>query len=45
MCIRDRDVIDPQAKIPEYKASAVRVAPARESELVNPEARQVRGRY
>ena len=40
-----QDVIDPQAKIPEYKASAVRVAPARESELVNPEARQVRGRY
>lgn len=40
-----QDVIDPQAKIPEYKACAVRVSPANESELVNPEARQVRGRY
>ncbi len=40
-----QDVIDPQAKIPEYKACAVRVSPAREEELANPEARQVRGRY
>lgn len=40
-----QDVLDPQAKIPEYKACAVRVSPANESELVNPEARQVRGRY
>jgi formate dehydrogenase alpha subunit len=39
------DAIDPQAKIPEYKACAVRIAPASEEELVNPEAKQVRGRY
>ncbi len=39
------DALDPLAKIPEYKACAVRVDPAEESELVNPEARQVRGRY
>ena len=39
------DALDPQAKIPEYKACAVRVTPARESELVRPEAQQVRGRY
>jgi formate dehydrogenase alpha subunit len=39
------DALDPLAKIPEYKACAVRVDPADESELVNPEARQVRGRY
>jgi formate dehydrogenase alpha subunit len=39
------DVLDPQAKIPEYKACAVRVIPAREAELVRPEAYQVRGRY
>jgi len=40
-----QDVIDPQAKIPEYKACAVRVVPASEAELVNPESRQIRGRY
>jgi formate dehydrogenase alpha subunit len=39
------DALDPLAKIPEYKACAVRVDAAEESELVNPEARQVRGRY
>ncbi|MGW8227013.1 MAG: molybdopterin oxidoreductase family protein, partial [Anaerolineales bacterium] len=39
------DALDPLAKIPEYKACAVRVDPAEESELANPEARQVRGRY
>jgi predicted molibdopterin-dependent oxidoreductase YjgC len=39
------DALDPQAKIPEYKACAVRIIPARESELVKPEAGQVRGRY
>jgi predicted molibdopterin-dependent oxidoreductase YjgC len=39
------DALDPQAKIPEYKACAVRVDPAVESELLNPEAQQVRGRY
>jgi len=39
------DALDPQAKIPEYKACAVRVVPAKESELVKPEVRVVRRRY
>ena len=39
------DALDPQAKIPEYKACAVRVTPAREAELARPEAQQARGRY
>jgi predicted molibdopterin-dependent oxidoreductase YjgC len=39
------DALDPLAKIPEYKACAVRVIPAKESELAYPEAQQVRGRY
>jgi formate dehydrogenase alpha subunit len=39
------DAIDPQAKIPEYKACAVRVMPAREEELPQPEAQQLRGRW
>jgi predicted molibdopterin-dependent oxidoreductase YjgC len=39
------DVLDPQAKIPEYKACAVRLIPAREAELARPEAYQARGRY
>lgn len=39
------DALDPQAKIPEYKACAVRVVAAREEELAHPEARQARGRY
>ncbi|MBM3123049.1 MAG: formate dehydrogenase subunit alpha, partial [Chloroflexi bacterium] len=39
------DALDPQAKIPEYKACAVRVVPAREEELPNPEARLARGRW
>ena len=39
------DVLDPQAKIPEYKACAVRVIPAKEEELARPEAQQARGRY
>ncbi|MGD0611232.1 MAG: formate dehydrogenase subunit alpha [Anaerolineales bacterium] len=39
------DVLDPLAKIPEYKACAVRVSPASESALVDSEARQTRGRY
>jgi formate dehydrogenase alpha subunit len=39
------DALDPQAKIPEYKACAVRVTAAREQELGDPEATQVRGRY
>jgi formate dehydrogenase alpha subunit len=39
------DALDPLAKIPEYKACAVRVDPAQEAELQNPEAQQTRGRY
>ena len=39
------DALDPQAKIPEFKACAVQVFPARESDLANPNARLERGRY
>jgi formate dehydrogenase alpha subunit len=39
------DALDPQAKIPEFKACAVQVFPARESELPNPENVVQRGRY
>jgi formate dehydrogenase alpha subunit len=39
------DALDPQAKIPEYKACAVRVVPAREEELPHPEVETARGRY
>jgi len=39
------DVLDPLAKIPEYKSCAVRVSPAEERELRLPEAHQPRGRY
>ena len=39
------DALDPLAKIPGYKACAVRVDPAEESELAKPEAQQSRGRY
>jgi predicted molibdopterin-dependent oxidoreductase YjgC len=39
------DAIDPLAKIPEYKVCAVRVVAAQESELPNPDAQQIRGRY
>ncbi len=39
------DALDPQAKIPEYKACAVRVVPAREEELPDAAATQARGRY
>jgi len=39
------DALDPQAKIPEFKACAVSIAIAREDELTHPEARQARGRY
>lgn len=39
------DAIDPQAKIPEFKACAVQVFPARESDLPNPEFELNRGRY
>jgi predicted molibdopterin-dependent oxidoreductase YjgC len=39
------DALDPQAKIPEFKACAVQIFPAREEELTHPEARTERGRY
>jgi formate dehydrogenase alpha subunit len=39
------DALDPQAKIPEYKACAVQVFPARDNELAHPEAVLHRGRY
>jgi formate dehydrogenase alpha subunit len=39
------DVLDPQAKIPEFKACAVQVFPARLEDLEHPEARMMRGRY
>jgi formate dehydrogenase alpha subunit len=39
------DALDPQAKIPEFKACAVQVFPAREHDLQNPEAVTERGRY
>jgi hypothetical protein len=39
------DALDPQAKIPEFKACAVQVFPAREENLPNPEAVVQRGRY
>ncbi|MBW7881033.1 MAG: formate dehydrogenase subunit alpha [Caldilineaceae bacterium] len=39
------DALDPQAKIPEYKACAVNIQIASEDDLVAPEAVQERGRY
>ncbi len=39
------DALDPQAKIPEFKACAVSVTLASESELADPQARTLRGRY
>jgi formate dehydrogenase alpha subunit len=39
------DALDPQAKIPEFKACAVQVFPARESDLPNPDMVLKRGRY
>jgi formate dehydrogenase alpha subunit len=39
------DALDPQALIPEFKACAVQVFPAREDELAHPEAVLNRGRY
>lgn len=39
------DALDPQAKIPEFKACAVQVFPARESDLPHPELVLHRGRY
>ena len=39
------DALDPQARIPEFKACAVQVFPVREDELPNPERQVSRGRY
>jgi formate dehydrogenase alpha subunit len=39
------DALDPQAKIPEFKACAVQVFPARQNDLANPEMVVSRGRY
>jgi formate dehydrogenase alpha subunit len=39
------DALDPLAKIPEYKACAVRIVPAGKQELARPEAKVERGRY
>jgi predicted molibdopterin-dependent oxidoreductase YjgC len=39
------DALDPKAKIPEYKACAVRISPAHPDELKNPQAKVERGRY
>jgi predicted molibdopterin-dependent oxidoreductase YjgC len=39
------DALDPLAKIPEYKACAVRIVPAFKKELARPEAKRERGRY
>jgi predicted molibdopterin-dependent oxidoreductase YjgC len=39
------DALDPQAKIPEFKACAVQVFPARDDELPNPNVVLERGRY
>ena len=39
------DALDPLAKIPEYKACAVRIAPVQQDELTNPEVKVERGRY
>ena len=39
------DALDPQAKIPEYKACAVRIVPAKEAELEDPMAAHTRGRW
>jgi len=39
------DALDPQAKIPEFKACAVQVFPARDTDLPNPDVVLSRGRY
>jgi predicted molibdopterin-dependent oxidoreductase YjgC len=39
------DALDPQAKIPEFKACAVQVFPARDVDLPNPDVIMERGRY
>ena len=39
------DALDPLAKIPEYKACAVRIVPAKKEDLARPDASVDRGRY
>jgi len=39
------DTLDPQAKIPEFKACAMQAFPARETDLPNPNAVLERGKY
>jgi predicted molibdopterin-dependent oxidoreductase YjgC len=39
------DALDPQAKIPEYKACAVRIVPAAEKEMIKPVEPVARGRW
>jgi len=39
------DALDPQAKIPEFKACAVKIEPVSEAELAHPEVVLARGRY
>ncbi len=39
------NVLDPQSKIPEFKACVVQVFPAREKDLANPEVEVRRERY
>jgi len=39
------NALDPQALIPEFKACAVQVFPAREDEFANPEVEVRRARY
>jgi anaerobic selenocysteine-containing dehydrogenase len=39
------DALDPLAKIPEYKACAVRIVTAAETELAQPDTKVERGRY
>ena len=39
------DALDPLAKIPEYKACAVRIVAAEQEELARPDAKVGRGRY
>jgi formate dehydrogenase alpha subunit len=39
------DALDPQAKIPEFKACAVKIEPVSEEELAHPDSVLMRGRY
>jgi formate dehydrogenase major subunit len=39
------DALDPQAKIPEFKACAVKIEAVSEAELAHPEVVLARGRY